>query len=1811
MKDTRIFHLYSSVFMYKSRFDLKIPAGLIFFAVVAVFLVSIFSAKTTVVAQTTLIPSVVLTKSFNSTTGITTLSWQTSNVSQCVLKHSPNADETIPSSIYALSNGSKNVDFDQKNTSGAFIAVGGYVIECDGVNGSASAKTAVVVACTPESLSKVQLAVTEPEFSSKPNYVSYGKTAKLQWTADYVQKCSLIPDTTFISGAVLPTSAQSVGSTKTGEVRSGIIFADTTYTLLCNWFYGPLDKNAERRSLVSFVVVSPLTINIEGSGTVVEPASGTTNLNCSAVNGVKASGSICSANYTVGYVNYLKATPAAGYVFSGWKETGVTDPLNFFTIPNEGLTRTAVFTLIPPVLNPVTIKIEGTGNVTEATGGINCSATNSVTTSGSICAGNYAVGSVVIPTAKAGTNYVFSGWKESNAIVSSFASYSFMMPNAPRTLTAVFTYVPIQYSLSINVSGGTVTSDVSPLDGVSRVCAGSCVMKFTENTAVTLSGTANLSYQNATWSGGGSGGSDGKYRLSMNGNKSVSVNFSGQAFDFSLSNNGDVIVTQGSMGVNDITVTKTNTTGEVSRPVSLSYSILPSVQSPLMIGYSYSSITPTVGSGFSTTEFVSASTVTVPQIYTVTVTGSATRSDNTVINRSTSFKVQVNAKNNRLKVSVSGGGTVTGLNINCPAGACFYDFSPTSQPTMTATAGKGYVFVGWSGDCTGTGACSPLMNVPRSITASFLPVIDFSCSGSPMANVYKSVTLVTWKALNVTGGEVSVYSPTSYAFNWGGTDGLSGGAESVVRTYSLTGSKTASLTISSKLYPALLSTTKNCSNTVTVEEVTRTVTVTTIGCAVYDYSSNVGKYCQSVGNLQNKCSFGYTLGSSATFNGYPNSGNSNVQWSGDGSGTWSRTVYVDADKNLQAYCQPLQCSLSLNASPSTVDYGGAATLSWSAYNASTVNASAVPANSNWTGEKTAWYGTISTGGLASSIINDFYMNGEGAGGSCSQVSARVCVNPATPVISSVSSYYQFSCMPSGTTGIATITWSRAPLASSYEIRRNGSVIASGIVCNTVSCTYYDTGLSAASVNSYTVTAVNSCNGMSQSKTSSTTSVTVVPPCIPSFSCSGTPSTGLLVGDSVTWTASGIGSSGYAFSWSGTDGLSGYSPSVVKKYTTSGGKSAALTVTSPYFSRVESCGIVLVNNPPPVTPIYPENTLHVGIIGEGSVKDSDGKINCSWTGAGVCRFTYSATSTPALTATPATGYEFVDWSNDEVLADCSGGSCNPKMTVERHVTVIFKAVAPIPFKVNLTAPSCVSSGSSPAIVWTSNADSCSLKVGSTEVGSGVNFSGTVPTISTQTTYGLTCKKTPETPYSGSKTVSVAASTPSASLSTGGCSSDQNTNKILVKWTPVANATGYELSIASGGSVRTADPNDFMCISTLCIYVDYGTTPGASYTYSLKALSASGCADSELWSGSIQAPLHCAITASCSANPTSIPVGGYVNYSVYPSSGYTYIWHLYGSSAWSYDYSAGVTYNNAGWHYASVDVIPDGYTASQYEGSLNISCPSVSTTNPPPSVSLTTVDGFHEKKVPYSTTLPLSYTISGMKAGDSCTIVGPSGFNGLTSNIILQPTISQNYSSITGTVSTGQMSFVNTLEADGTKVNYVLSCSTTDDYGRYINKQDVVTITITDIPEPKLTLTVDPITLKFVGISAESNKVDVETVETNNYPYDSVVLSACIIPKGSDDCVSGSAAPDPQTGTATYTSIIDNQTVSLIFGKNNLSKGTPNTTLHLVSKKPITDGVYQVQITAIGTVKPGNATVSKTVVKNADLKVTNFNPSFLEI
>ena len=66
----------------------------------------------------------------------------------------------------------------------------------------------------------------------------------------------------------------------------------------------------------------------------------------------------------------------------------------------------------------------------------------------------------------------------------------------------------------------------------------------------------------------------------------------------------------------------------------------------------------------------------------------------------------------------TGTGTITGPGINCP-GDCTETYDDGTAVSLSASGTGGSTFAGWSGACTGTGACDLTMDADQGVTGSF------------------------------------------------------------------------------------------------------------------------------------------------------------------------------------------------------------------------------------------------------------------------------------------------------------------------------------------------------------------------------------------------------------------------------------------------------------------------------------------------------------------------------------------------------------------------------------------------------------------------------------------------------------------------------------------------------------------------------------------------------------------------------------------------------------------------------------------------------------------------------------------------------------------------------------------------------------------------------------------------------------------------------------------------------------------------------------------------------------------------------------
>jgi hypothetical protein len=138
-------------------------------------------------------------------------------------------------------------------------------------------------------------------------------------------------------------------------------------------------------------------------------------------------------------------------------------------------------------------------------------------------------------------------------------------------------------------------------------------------------------------------------------------------------------------------------------------------------------LSPTAASGYSFTGWGGACSGTGTCSVTLTANTSVTAN----------FATQAPPPSYTLKVTAGTGGQVTssptGISCGGSATACSASFTSGTAVNLTAVPASGYSFSGWSGACSGTGACSVSMSTNASVTANFaaLPPQTYTVTLSP------------------------------------------------------------------------------------------------------------------------------------------------------------------------------------------------------------------------------------------------------------------------------------------------------------------------------------------------------------------------------------------------------------------------------------------------------------------------------------------------------------------------------------------------------------------------------------------------------------------------------------------------------------------------------------------------------------------------------------------------------------------------------------------------------------------------------------------------------------------------------------------------------------------------------------------------------------------------------------------------------------------------------------------------------------------------------------------------------------------------
>ena len=191
----------------------------------------------------------------------------------------------------------------------------------------------------------------------------------------------------------------------------------------------------------------------------------------------------------------VTATPNANYTFNNWTENGtvVSSNANYNFIVTGNRTLVAHFIYVPPTY----------------TVSVSANPTNGGSVSGG---GTYTEGQSCTVTATPNTNYTFTNWTENGTVVSSNASYNFIV-TGNRTLVAHFTYVPPTYIVSVSANpnnGGNVSGGGT----------------YTEGQTCTVTATPNTNYTFTNWTENGTVvSSNASYNFIVTGNRTLVAHF--------------------------------------------------------------------------------------------------------------------------------------------------------------------------------------------------------------------------------------------------------------------------------------------------------------------------------------------------------------------------------------------------------------------------------------------------------------------------------------------------------------------------------------------------------------------------------------------------------------------------------------------------------------------------------------------------------------------------------------------------------------------------------------------------------------------------------------------------------------------------------------------------------------------------------------------------------------------------------------------------------------------------------------------------------------------------------------------------------------------------------------------------------------------------------------------------------------------------------------------------------------------------------------------------------------------------------------
>ena len=390
----------------------------------------------------------------------------------------------------------------------------------------------------------------------------------------------------------------------------------------------------------------------------------------------------------------------------------------------------------------------GGGTVTSDRGeptAINCG-------SGSSCEAEFEEGSFVTLTAAAVAGSGFVKWEnctEAGPVASTGlgANQCRVSMTAAKTVQAEFASLGKKLKVLKNGTGtGTVTSAQSGVNSLPIDCGVHCEETFAENTAVTLTATADPHKEFTGWGAGDceteSGPGNDECHVTLSTEKEVHATFTAITHTLTVIPSGSGTVTSTPAGI--------SCGATCSAPFNEESTVLLTA----------------VPAAHNKVEWGAGECLSNPTANECVVEVEAT--DKTV-------HATFTPKEFKLTVTKSGGGsgtvTSTPAGISCGSGSgCEHEYEEGVSVTLSQVAAGGSTFKEWTGACSGSGSCVVAMTAAKSVGAKFtqdhtltiamagLGAGSVNCNGGPCVPSYREGTVVTLSATAAPGSTFAGFS---------------------------------------------------------------------------------------------------------------------------------------------------------------------------------------------------------------------------------------------------------------------------------------------------------------------------------------------------------------------------------------------------------------------------------------------------------------------------------------------------------------------------------------------------------------------------------------------------------------------------------------------------------------------------------------------------------------------------------------------------------------------------------------------------------------------------------------------------------------------------------------------------------------------------------------------------------------------------------------------------------------------------------------------------------------------------------------------